>query len=235
VQISAGKYHSLALSRDAGRASRVFAFGDNGYGQLGVGDVEDRLVPTAVHCALKGGAAPSAVAAGAAHSLLLFDDGSVYGFGDNADGQLGNGGVSEDGIFIQECEETPDSQPGGPYAFADDATPGASPAGATADDAADDDSDDETSFSSSFGGARFRRPVRVVELSNMATVAIACGSDALQDRGHSLALLRHPFRVLSIGSDAHGQLGRSAGARAWAASGCAGDAAVDYLWGVAPS
>lgn len=60
TQVAAGKEHSLAL-RDTGR---VYSFGDNLYGQLGLGGSTDRSSPNAV-----GGSNYVAIAAGGYHSM----------------------------------------------------------------------------------------------------------------------------------------------------------------------
>ena len=65
-----------------------------GYGyevQLGVGDTDDRVVPTLVQGELAGRKVLH-VAAGMAHTLCLTGDGMVFAFGSNNQGQLGVGG-----------------------------------------------------------------------------------------------------------------------------------------------
>ncbi|MDZ7815312.1 MAG: hypothetical protein U5N86_04675 [Planctomycetota bacterium] len=83
--LAAGSAHSLALFSDGS----VYAWGDNAEGQLGLGYEVDRDTPTLV------GAFSDkdviSLAAGAAHSLALCSDGSVYAWGYNDDGQLGLG------------------------------------------------------------------------------------------------------------------------------------------------
>jgi alpha-tubulin suppressor-like RCC1 family protein len=84
VQVSAGRFHSLAL-RDDGT---VLAWGSNGFGLLGVGSetgVSTRPVK------VLGLSDIVAVAAGENHSLALRRDGAVLAWGSNALGQLGLG------------------------------------------------------------------------------------------------------------------------------------------------
>jgi alpha-tubulin suppressor-like RCC1 family protein len=75
--------HSLALTE----SGEVYAWGNNAFGQLGLGDTEDRLTPTKVEGLPK----VKAVAAGYDHSLALTESGEVYAWGNNASGQLGLG------------------------------------------------------------------------------------------------------------------------------------------------
>ncbi|KAF5842172.1 regulator of chromosome condensation 1/beta-lactamase-inhibitor protein II [Dunaliella salina] len=73
VQVSAGSRHSLALTEQG----RPLAWGFNGFGQLGSGDTEDRLMPCAM-CLSEAGDENKhgkvvEVAAGWWHSLLLIE------------------------------------------------------------------------------------------------------------------------------------------------------------------
>ena len=78
-----GDGHTLARS-DTGS---VYAWGDNGSGQLGLGDNQARLEPAAV----AGLSGVLSLAAGRAHSMALRGDGSVVAWGANNQGQLGIG------------------------------------------------------------------------------------------------------------------------------------------------
>jgi len=78
--------HFLAI-RDDGT---VWAWGDNGRGQLGDGVVDLPKVPVGV--IVVGGA--TAIAGGGRHSLAALSDGSVWAWGWNQAGQLGIGTVS---------------------------------------------------------------------------------------------------------------------------------------------
>lgn len=81
--VMAGHDHALAITTKG----KVYAWGVGGNGQLGLGDYQARLVPTAVP--LPGPAVQ--VAAGWGHSLALLADGRVFTWGNNARGQLGDG------------------------------------------------------------------------------------------------------------------------------------------------
>ncbi|NLH98577.1 MAG: hypothetical protein GX446_03690 [Chthonomonadales bacterium] len=89
VKAIAGGYgHSMVLLNDG----RLFAWGWNGYGQLGLGDKRDRLAPVEVTELL--GRRVAAVSAGFAHTLAITEDGALWAWGLNSDGQLGLGDVS---------------------------------------------------------------------------------------------------------------------------------------------
>jgi alpha-tubulin suppressor-like RCC1 family protein len=81
--VSAGGHHSLALLADG----TVVAWGENEFGQLGVGTTETSNVPVAV----TGLSGVKAIAAGGHHSLALLSNGTVMAWGDNEGGQLGDG------------------------------------------------------------------------------------------------------------------------------------------------
>ncbi len=89
IQIVAGSEHSLALTS----AGQLYAFGWNGYGQLGIELNSDNSTPnpTPALVTLQGATGPvTQIAAGGNHSLALTSTGQLYAFGDNEHGQLGN-------------------------------------------------------------------------------------------------------------------------------------------------
>jgi alpha-tubulin suppressor-like RCC1 family protein len=83
TSIAAGWYYSLALTN----TGVVWAFGENtNHGQLGDGSGMERPIPVA----LSGLGAVTEIAAGLEHSMLLLGTGSVFGFGKNGTGALGD-------------------------------------------------------------------------------------------------------------------------------------------------
>ena len=83
--IAAGNAHSLALLPDGS----ILAWGNNGQGQLGNGSTTNSTTPVQVN--LPSGALATDVAAGFDHSLAVTADGRVFAWGNNSNGQLGNG------------------------------------------------------------------------------------------------------------------------------------------------
>jgi alpha-tubulin suppressor-like RCC1 family protein len=81
--ITAGPNHSLALRHDGA----VYAWGANESGQLGDGKTKNLLLPTPVTTLTRN---IVALAAGAKHSLALRNDGTVWAWGANNAGQLGD-------------------------------------------------------------------------------------------------------------------------------------------------
>jgi alpha-tubulin suppressor-like RCC1 family protein len=91
VQVAAGYFHALAVRSDG----TVWAWGDNADGQLGDGTRTNRGTPAQV-TGLTG--VFTQVAAGPAYSLALRSDGTVWAWGDNQFGQLGNGTTGPDAV-----------------------------------------------------------------------------------------------------------------------------------------
>lgn len=84
VQVTCGYRHSLALSR----SGQIFSWGQNKYGQLGLGkEGPGVLTPQVVQSLL--GIPFAQISAGGAHSFGLTLSGAVFGWGRNKFGQLG--------------------------------------------------------------------------------------------------------------------------------------------------
>lgn len=86
--IDADGSYSLAIKSDG----TAWAWGDNGNGQLGNNTIMDRYLPTQIP-GLSGMTTISASYMG--HTLALKSDGSVYAWGNNGRGQLGDGSTLE--------------------------------------------------------------------------------------------------------------------------------------------
>jgi alpha-tubulin suppressor-like RCC1 family protein len=93
--ISAGGRHVLALLSNG----TVMAWGDDTFGQLGDGKTSannDAETPVAV----TGLTGVTQVSAGGEHSLALLANGTVMAWGDNGDGQLGNGTTTSSDVPV---------------------------------------------------------------------------------------------------------------------------------------
>ena len=87
VSVATGSRHSLAVNQ----AGKVWAWGDNSSGQLGLGHMR----PVAGWAMVTGLSSRAlAVAAGTQHSVALLADGTVWVWGANNRGQLGRGAVN---------------------------------------------------------------------------------------------------------------------------------------------
>jgi hypothetical protein len=82
TNVAAGAYHSLAVKTNG----TVWAWGYNGYGQLGNNTTASTSTPVQV----SGLSNVIAVAAGDSHSLAVKTNGTVWAWGNNWYGQLGN-------------------------------------------------------------------------------------------------------------------------------------------------
>jgi alpha-tubulin suppressor-like RCC1 family protein len=86
LSIGAGYYHSLALRSDG----TLWAWGSNSYGQLGNGTTSTGSTTSAP---AQVGTATNwvSLSASSSHSLALRSDGTLWAWGNNENGQLGNG------------------------------------------------------------------------------------------------------------------------------------------------
>ncbi|XP_074130227.1 putative E3 ubiquitin-protein ligase HERC6 isoform X2 [Sminthopsis crassicaudata] len=83
IQVSCGHYHSIALTQ----GGKVFSWGDNDHGQLGLGkNFPSQASPQWVKSL--DGIPLAQVAAGGSHSFALSLSGTSYGWGRNKEGQL---------------------------------------------------------------------------------------------------------------------------------------------------
>ena len=95
VAVAAGNDHSLAL----GSNGTLYAWGYNGFGQLGINTKTNEDTPVTV--TLPNGAKATAIAAGTNFSLALGSDGNVYAWGDGNLGALGYGSMNESTIAVK--------------------------------------------------------------------------------------------------------------------------------------
>lgn len=83
ISVSAGYEHSHAIKSDGS----MWAWGNNGWGELGDGTTVDKHAPVQIGTATDW----ASVSAGAYHCIGLKNNGALFAWGDNGWGQLGNG------------------------------------------------------------------------------------------------------------------------------------------------
>jgi uncharacterized repeat protein (TIGR02543 family) len=100
--LSAGGHHGMFASYSLIQASpgSLWAMGQNGFGQLGDGTTTDHHTPEAVVSSTSGSPV-TASASGLNHTLFIRPDGSLWGMGYNADGELGDGTITERNTPVQ--------------------------------------------------------------------------------------------------------------------------------------
>ena len=91
VHVAAGLYYSVALTA----TEKVFLWGCNDVGQLGLGDLKDRPSPVLLAPFSK----VKSIACGLSHTALVLGDGSVFCSGKNNGGQLGLGHFENQATF----------------------------------------------------------------------------------------------------------------------------------------
>jgi alpha-tubulin suppressor-like RCC1 family protein len=99
---AAGEYHNLLLTNK----SRIFVWGRNEDGQLGLGHENDVQHPTLLSN-FPDGQIPARVYCGAHFSAVLMEDGSVYTMGYNDRGQLGHGNFENKNVPTKVVTPTP--------------------------------------------------------------------------------------------------------------------------------
>ncbi|GAN34668.1 MAG: hypothetical protein DYG83_16235 [Candidatus Brocadia sp. AMX2] len=99
-QLAGGGHHSLVLKPDG----TVWAWGRNDFGQLGNGTTSDSTIPIQVNT-VPGKTGNfngiTAIAGGWSYSVALKFDGTVWGWGRNDFGQLGNGTTNDSAVPVQ--------------------------------------------------------------------------------------------------------------------------------------
>ena len=94
TQVAGGCLHSLALRSDG----TVWAWGDNKAGELGRGTTSDHEATAAPVSGLTG---VTKIAAGCGFSLALRSDGTLWAWGFNSVGQLGNGSTASSAVPVK--------------------------------------------------------------------------------------------------------------------------------------
>lgn len=89
-------------------AGQVWSWGNNDAGQLGLGDMKSRRVPSRIPIGENGEASSIVmISCGKKHTLLLTSQGEVLAAGDNSDGQCGKGEMkvvkAKNGVEVEIC------------------------------------------------------------------------------------------------------------------------------------
>ncbi|XP_041357060.1 RCC1 and BTB domain-containing protein 1-like [Gigantopelta aegis] len=86
AQVACGGHHSMALTADG----EIYAWGQNNCGQVGTGTTSNQPTPRRITAVI--GCRPAvALACGQTTSMALMDNGELFGWGYNGNGQLGVG------------------------------------------------------------------------------------------------------------------------------------------------
>uniref|UniRef100_A0A452II49 HECT-type E3 ubiquitin transferase n=1 Tax=Gopherus agassizii TaxID=38772 RepID=A0A452II49_9SAUR len=189
LQVSCGNWHCLALAADG----QFFTWGQNNYGQLGLGkECPSQTSPQRITSL--DGIPLAQIAAGGAHSFALSLSGAVFGWGRNNSGQLGLSDEqdrespchvkllrTQKVVYISCGEEHTAvlTKSGGMFTF------GAGSCGQLGHDSMNDEVN----------------PRRVLELMGSEVSQIACG------RQHTLALVPSSGLIYAFGCGTKGQLG----------------------------
>ncbi|XP_063817684.1 probable E3 ubiquitin-protein ligase HERC4 isoform X1 [Pseudophryne corroboree] len=189
VQVSCGHHHSLALSKE----SDIYVWGDNRYGQLGLGyELKKEAAPK--HLKSLSGIPFYQIAAGGAHSFALTLSGAIFGWGRNKFGQLGLNDENDRSVpcllkslrsqrIVHICcgeDHTATlTKEGGVFTF------GAGGYGQLGHNSTNNEIN----------------PRKVFELMGSIVTQIACG------RQHTLAFVPSSGRIYSFGLGGNGQLG----------------------------
>jgi alpha-tubulin suppressor-like RCC1 family protein len=94
TSVSAGNSVSVAIDS----TGRVWAWGSNGFGELGNGTTTDSSVPVAV--VMPKGVTFSEISGGGTAILALDSTGRAWGWGFNGDGELGNGTITDSSVPV---------------------------------------------------------------------------------------------------------------------------------------
>jgi alpha-tubulin suppressor-like RCC1 family protein len=101
LTVSAGEFHTCAVHGD----HTLWCWGENGNGQLGDGTTNGSDVPVQESTAASDWAA---VTAGYVHTCAIKTTGTLWCWGDNGNGQLGDGTTSDSHVPVQESTAASD-------------------------------------------------------------------------------------------------------------------------------
>ncbi len=91
AQATAGANHTVAIAPKGAASRPAYVWGDNTWGQIGDGT---QVGPKSTPVSLGASTQWKSVAAGGSHTLAIKSDGTLWAWGLNVDGQLGDGNAS---------------------------------------------------------------------------------------------------------------------------------------------
>ncbi|MCL2173995.1 IPT/TIG domain-containing protein, partial [Candidatus Saccharibacteria bacterium] len=103
TKVAGGGSHTLALDENG----NLYAWGRNNSGQLGIDNTTDSNLPIKISGGVVAGSPLTVglkitqIAAGTSHTLALDENGNVYGWGSNSNGQIGNGNNTPSNLPIK--------------------------------------------------------------------------------------------------------------------------------------
>ncbi len=97
--VVAGDYHTVGIAEDG----TLWTWGENGSGQLGDGTAINKSIPVRIQ---QGGRTWKAVAAWEYYTVGIDIDGTLWSWGDNSDGQLGDGTKENKSIPVRVQKKT---------------------------------------------------------------------------------------------------------------------------------
>ena len=119
IAVSAGYNYSFAIDEDG----KLYAWGYNAYGQLGDGTTDTRYAPVPIKPELKFITVSTARKNSVnVHTLAIDEDGKLYAWGDNSQGQLGRGNTDSVNIplWVQQAYTYKAVSAGGEHSLAID-------------------------------------------------------------------------------------------------------------------
>lgn len=193
VSVSLGRTHAMAITTDGS----LWGWGDNSYGQLGLGTTTDSYLPVKI----MGGV--SAVAAGWCYTLVVKTDGSLWTCGENLYGSLGDGTSTDRSTPVKIMDSVQSVSAGGYQSMAVKTDGslwgwGVNDVGQVGNGAAPADN-----YS---GGENVRRPQKIMDGVACVTAGATDITGAAIKIGYTLAV-KTDGSLWAWGGNHHGQLG----------------------------
>jgi alpha-tubulin suppressor-like RCC1 family protein len=195
ASVAAGADHTCALTTDG----QAWCWGDNSHGQLGIGGNQNLARSPILVAALGNDVARIAASESSAHTCAMSNEGKLWCWGANSDGQLGDSTRTDRKVPVQIAS----TRSGAPFGEVTDACTGALHTCARRADGSTwcwGSNDQGQLGNGAFDKARAKRPVRVDLEGEVAQGTLSCGAN------HTCAILESGS-LECWGDNSHGQLG----------------------------